>query len=293
MSDLHLQEIARLPLDQRAAHIAQLFAEGISEAPPAPAAAKQTDLGRFARRIAYWMRPDRLPLALRALAAMAGRKFLHTVPASRPRADGFCGVAPIPNGEAAMDFYAQGLCFDALPGFVALWSPPWRAIVRPAASLRLPDAGAADAGETRFDRDFVRLLDLCEAQATGAGRKPACPAALKELYAHGLAHCVEWRAGGDTRAALVGVVVGGVFTVEGFFANDRADLGQAVAALARRLAALNFAALDFRGPSPQLRGLPIELTSRENFVALLTQPSAVRAGRWRNPETPTQQQAAA
>lgn len=292
MSDIHLQEIARLPLDQRAARIAQLFAEGISEPPPAPAPAKQTDLGRLARRIAYWTRPDRLPLALKALAAMAGRKFLHTIPAPRPRADGFCGVAPIPNGEAAMDFYAQGLCFDALPGFAALWSPPWRAIIRPADNLRLPGA-AAIAGETLFDRDFSRLLDLCETQATGAGRKPACPAALQELFVHGLAHSLELRAGGVTRAALIGVVVGGVFTVEGFFARDRADLGQAVAALARRLADLNFAALDFRGPSPQLRGLPIELMSRENFVALLTQPSAVRAGRWRNPETtPPQQQAA-
>jgi len=291
MSDIHLQEIARLPLDQRAARIAQLFAEGISEAPPARPAAKQTDLVRLARRIAYWTRPDRLPLALKALAAMASRKFLHTIPAPRPRADGFCGVAPIPNGEAAMDFYAQGLCFDALPGFAALWSPPWRAIVRPAANLRLPGA-AANAGETMFDRDFSRLLDLCEAQAAGAGRKPACPAALQELYVHGLAHCLELRAGDVTRAALIGVVVGGVFTVEGFFAHDRADLGHAVAALARRLADLNFAALDFRGPSPQLRGLPIELISRENFVALLTQPSAVRAGRWRNPETPAQQQAA-
>ncbi|PPQ30572.1 hypothetical protein CCR94_12230 [Rhodoblastus sphagnicola] len=176
------------------------------------------------------------------------------------------------------------MCFDAFPGLAALWSPPRRAIVRPADSLRLPGGGLErGAAEAILDRDFERHLDLCDAQPVGAGRRPAFPAALSELFAHGLAHSLELRDGAETQAVIVGVAIGRVFTVEGFFARDRASFARAVAALARHLAGLNFSAVDFRAPSPQIYGLPIELISREGFLALLAQPGGARAGRWRKP----------
>jgi len=281
MSQVRLQQIARLPLDQRAALIAQLFAEGAQpETPPAPPRRAQSGL-RW-RDLVFWARPDRLPLALTALATFALRKYFHTLPAPHPRADGFCGVAPIPDATAALDLYAQGFCVDAFPGLAALWSPPRRAIIRTAAA-RLTGAGEPSDG-ILFDRDFERQLDLCESQPSGAGRRPAFRAALCELYAHGLAHALELRDDEETTAAIVGVAIGGVFTVEAFFARDRAALAQAVAALAQHLAGLNFAAVDFRTPSPQLFGLPIELVSREAFLALLAQPGGARPGRWRRTE---------
>ena len=103
---------------------------------------------------------------------------------------------------------------------------------------------------------------------------------------------LELRGEDGTRAAIVGVVVGGVFTVEGFFARDRAAFACAVAALARHLAGLNFLAIDFRAHSPDLHGLPLELISREGFLALLGAPGGSRAGRWRPQADAAQSRAA-
>jgi len=288
MSTARLQEIALLPLDQRAARIAQLFAEGTAEAPRAPA--KRTSLAAMARALAAWAHPRRLPLAAAALAALARALFGSAghVPA---RADGFCGVAPIPDAPAALDLFAQGLYFESFPGRALLWSPPRRAIVRPSAALRLPGGGDLGCLEARLDTDFERVLDLCETQR--AGRRPACRAPLTELFGRGHAHALELREREETRAGIVGVAVGGVFTVESFFARDRAVFALAVAALARHLAELNFVAIDFRALSPHLYGLPIELISRDNFLALLGEPGGVRPGRWRAKDHAAAQQAAA
>jgi leucyl/phenylalanyl-tRNA--protein transferase len=283
MSNARLHEIALLPLDQRAARIAQMFAEGTDEAPAPRAPEKRRPLLALARQLAFWAHPLRAPRALAALAAFAGRNSFAAAAARRAIAggDGFCGVAPVPDAGAALDLYAQGLYFDAFPGLASLWSPPRRAVVTPAESLRLPGAAAPGPAEVRLDRDFERLLDICESQRMGTGRRPAFRAPLSQLFALGLAHALELREDGATRAAIVGVVVGGVFTVEGFAAEDRAVFGRAVAALARHLARMNFSAIDFRANSAQLRGLPIELISRERFLALLDAPGGSKAGRWR------------
>jgi Leu/Phe-tRNA-protein transferase len=297
MSNARLQEIALLPLDQRAARIAQLFAEGTGEAPAPRAPEKRKSLPALARGLAFWAHPRRAPYALVALAAFAGRKNFSAFapPRALAVADGFCGFAPVPDAEAALDLYARGLYFDAFPGLASLWSPHRRAIVRPAEALRLP-GGAGDGDgpcEVRLDRAFERLLDLCESLRTNPGRRPPFPAPLSQLFVHGLAHVLEMRGeDGETRAAIVGVGVGAVFTVEGFFARDRAAFAHAVAALARHLAGLNFLAIDFHANSPDLHGLPLELISREGFLALLGAPGGSRAGRWRAQADAAQSRAA-
>jgi leucyl/phenylalanyl-tRNA--protein transferase len=297
MSNARLQEIALLPLDQRAARIAQLFAEEPNDWPAPRGPERPKPLRTLARGLAFWARPLRLPAALAALAAFAARKAFGASAAPRQplNADGFIGVAPAPNAEAALDLYAEGLYFDAFPGLAALWSPPRRAIVRPAEALRLPRRALAEtqAMTARFDRDFERLLDLCDARGAGLVRRPAFRAALSELFALGFAHALDLRDGEETRAGIVGVAIGGVFTVEGFFARDRAALSGAMAVLARHLAGLNFSAIDLRAPSPQLYGLPLELIGRDKFVALLAEPGGSRPGRWRETEAPRAEQQAA
>ena len=294
MSNARLQEIALLPLDQRAARIAQLFAEGTGEAPAPRAPEKRKSLPALARGLAFWAHPRRAPCALAALAAFAGRKTFSAAAAPRglAAADGFCGFAPVPDAEAALDLYAQGRYFDAFPGLASLWSPNRRAIVRPAEALRLPGGAGDQPAEVRLDREFERLLDLCETARTSPGRRPAFPAPLSQLFVHGLAHVLELRGEDRTRAAIVGVVVGGVFTVEGFFARDRAAFACAVAALARHLAGLNFLAIDFRAHSPDLHGLPLELISREGFSRCSRAPGGSRAGRWRPQADAAQSRAA-
>ncbi|MCW2273464.1 hypothetical protein GJ654_05525 [Rhodoblastus acidophilus] len=279
MSNVRLQEIALLPLDQRAAHIARLFAEGGE--PPAPRApAKRGRVERLTRALAEWAHPSRLPLAVTALAVLAGKTLFGAEPRGRApqRADGFCGLTPIPDAEAALDLYAQGLYFEAVPGLASLWSPPRRAIVR---ALRLSGCADPREGEVRLDCDFERLLDLCDAQGASAGRRPPGRTHLSELFGRGLAHALEMRDGEETRAAIIGVAVGGVFTVECFFAANREAFASAVAELGRRLEDLHFLAMDFRAPSPHLDGLPIESMEQQDFVALLAEPGGARPGRWR------------
>ncbi|MCW2285536.1 Leu/Phe-tRNA-protein transferase [Rhodoblastus acidophilus] len=287
MSNVRLQEIALLPLDQRAAHIARLFAEsGEPLAPRRPATRGRVE--RLARVIGEWAHPRRLPIALTALAALTRAFLFDSKPMSLgrapERADGFCGLSPTPDADSALDLYARGLYFEAFPGLASLWSPPKRAIVR-AGALHVPGCADCRALELRLDCDFERLLDLCEAQTSGAGRRPPGRTHLRELFGRGLAHALEMREGEQTCAAIIGVAVGGVFTVECFFASSRPAFAFAVAELAQRLEDRHFLAMDFRTPSPHLNGLPIEILARQDFDALLAEPGGARPGRWRDGES--------
>jgi Leu/Phe-tRNA-protein transferase len=291
MPNVSLQEISLLPLDQRAAHIARLVAgESHDElAPPRPE--KSARARSVVRGLAAWARPGRVSLAVKALLAFAAERCFRDAAAPRHafRGDeGFYGFAPVPDADAALNVYAEGLYFENFPGLASLWSPSWRAIIRPADALRLPAAACADAPVVRLDMDFDRLLDICDAQPAGAGRRPAFRSVLSALYTHGFAHALELRDDAQahgiqgTQAVVIGVASGGVFTIEAFFARDRAALGRAVAALARHLKGQTFTAIDFRAMSPLIHGLPIELISRDKFVALLREPGGPRAGRWRD-----------
>ena len=97
MSNARLQEIALLPLDQRAAHIARLFAEGAASR--RRRARRRSGCGgeRWRAALGRWAHPRRLPLALIALAALAGERAVSAAHAPRrARPTGFAASRRFP-----------------------------------------------------------------------------------------------------------------------------------------------------------------------------------------------------
>ncbi len=267
MSDPRLLELAQMPLHRRAQRIAELFSEGSEDnGPRAPGrlqrrAARKSRLAekparalaRRARALIHWFSPGRVTGLACALAIFARDKFSGATGADAPRAkqtpEGFCGRAASLAPDDLLDAYVRGAAPRSLLGLPSLWSPPYRAVLRPSDFPRGLGDRRSEAYGVTIDEAFDPLLLLC-AQNQDIGINPAMDLALGDLYDAGYAHSLEvWDRAGNLIAGLIGVAAGGVFTVERFFAASDEAFVRGVNNLAAQLQRWNFALIDFGAPS--------------------------------------------
>jgi leucyl/phenylalanyl-tRNA--protein transferase len=298
LSDPRLLELAKMPLQQRARRIAELFSEGLDDQGPAQTrlqrrAARQKMLAerpvdhlrRHLRALRHWMEPRRATRLLRNLGLFAAQALAPKalLPTLRARPDGFSGPAGSLAPHDLIEVFWRGMTPRALLGLTVLWSPPWRAVLRPADFPRSLSETQSEAHRIGLDESFDRVLALCAERQPAHERKLSLDMALGDLYDAGFAHSLEvYDRNGRLIAGLIGVAGGGIFTVERIFADDEDAFVRGVNALAAQLKRWNFALIDFKEPSPVSDVLMCGKMTREAFGAVAaTQACGGRHGRWR------------
>lgn len=300
MSDPRFFELTQLPLKQRAARIAELFAEGVENDCPAPSRAKRRQAraetlaegpaAAFSRKLRgtlHWLAPKNLPAAILAFARMTHDWMTaHQMPSPARAAqspEGFCGRAASLEPEYLIDAYARGLTLRNFMGAPTLWAPSARAVLRPWDFPRGIAASGAEGERVSLDEAFDVVLSACGGAEPAHWRKPALDMALGDLYDAGFAHSLEVRdRNGVLVAGLIGVAAGGVFTIERMFALDENSLVHAVNNLAFQLQRWNFALIDIRSPSDLATRLQCATITRAQFCGeLASNACGGRHGRWR------------
>ncbi len=302
MSDPRLFELAQMPLQQRVLRIAELFSEGLDD----HAAPAQTRLQRRASRrqmlaerpaaylqrniraLRYWFVPRRASRLLRNLGLFAAQALVPKslakalLPSLRSRSDGFSGRAGSLAPHDLIEVFWRGMTPRALLGLTVLWSPPWRAVLRPEDFPRSLGDTRSEAHRIGVDESFDRVLALCAERQPAHERKLTLDMALGDLYDTGFAHSLEvYDRNGRLIAGLIGVAGGGIFTVERIFADDEDAFVRGVNALAAQLKRWNFALIDFKEPSSVSDLLMCAKMTREAFAAVAaTQACGGKHGRW-------------
>lgn len=300
MSDPRFFELTQLPLKERAARIAELFAEGVEEDWPAPSRAQRRAdraqalserpveaLSRKFHAVAHWLRPEYLPNAMIAVARMirdwmADDGMPAASRASRAPA-GFCGRAASLAPEYLIDAFARGLTLRSFLCVPTLWAPPTRAVLRPWDFPRGIEDDRSEGDRVSLDESFDAVLAACAREQPAHARKPELDMALGDLYDAGFAHSLEVRdRSGALVAGLIGVAAGGVFTIERLFAQDEEALAHGMNNLAFQLQRWNFALIDVQSPSTLATTLGCAAMSRANYCAeLASNACGGRHGRWR------------
>jgi leucyl/phenylalanyl-tRNA---protein transferase len=300
VSDPRFFELTQMPLKQRAARIAELFAEGVEDDWPAPSRAQRRAVRRQAltekpwdvlsrrlRGALHWLSPNHLPGAIFAATRMIHDWIADGGMPSANRAAhtpiGFCGRAASLAPEYLIDAYARGLTLRNFLGAPTLWAPPNRTVLRPWDFPRAIADNHADGDRVSLDESFDAVLAACARVEPAHWRNPALEMALGDLYDAGFAHSLEVRApDGVLIAGLIGVAAGGVFTIERIFARDDETLAHAVNNLAFQLQRWNFALIDIRSPSKLAAQLQCLTVSRAHYCAeLASNACGGRHGRWR------------
>ncbi|WP_298353679.1 hypothetical protein [Rhodoblastus sp.] len=300
MNNARLFELARLPLDQRAARIAELFAEGGEESPASMGRAKRRAARRATlretppaaairrlRALRHWLAPRHFVEAAKVLALMA--RDMPTGDGSPPdaprhdRPSGFCGRAASLAPDDLINAFSRGLVPRNFLGVPTLWSPSTRAVLRPWDFPRGMSGAGTAAARVSLDQSFDEVLRAC-ARTSGDYRvHPALDLALGDLYDAGFAHSLEIRdASGELIAGLVGVAVGRIFIVERLFSRDEEALARGANALAFQLQRWNFAMIACDPDSALARRLLCASMSRAAFAdELAAHGGGGRFGRWR------------
>jgi leucyl/phenylalanyl-tRNA--protein transferase len=289
-----------MPLKQRAARIAELFAEGAEDDWPAPSRAKrraararalaETPRDELARKIygtIHWLGPQTLPAAIAATASMI-RDWIaaDSLPSANRAAgapEGFCGRAASLEPEYLIDAYARGLILRNFLGLPTLWAPKNRAVLRPWDFPRSVSPNRAEGDRVSLDESFDAVLAASAKSDPAHMRQPALDLALGDLYDAGFAHSLEvWNEDGTLVAGLIGVAAGGVFTIERMFADDDAALNHAVNNLAFQLQRWNFALIDVKAPSTLAQRLGCATMTCSDYCAeLASNACGGRHGHWR------------
>ncbi|MGO8739377.1 hypothetical protein [Rhodoblastus sp.] len=300
MSNARLFELSRMPLNQRAVRIAELFAEGGEERPAALGRAKRraarrealretlaAALGRRFRALRHWLAPRHfgeaaLVLGVMARDAASGEGTLANG-ACGDRPFGFCKRAASLDCDTLVEAYARGLSPRNFLGVATLWAPPARAVLRLRDFPRGVFGPETAAARVSLDQCFDEVLRAGAKTDRDVMSHPDLDLALGDLYDAGFAHSLEVRdAAGRSIAGLIGVAVGGVFIVERVFAENAEALARGVDALAIQLQRWNFALIAFDADSALTRRLPCASMSRASFAeALAVHGGGGRNGRWR------------
>ncbi len=300
MNNARLFELARLPLNQRAVRIAELFAEGGEESPAALGRAKRRAARRAAlretlpaalirrfRALRHWLAPRHFVEAAKVLGVMARDAAAGDGPLAdanrNDRPPGFCKRAASLEPDELIDAFARGLNLSNFLGVPTLWSPSTRAVLRPWDFPRGISVAGTAAARVSIDQSFDEVLRASARAASDFRSHPALDLALGDLYDAGFAHSLEIRDGvGELIAGLIAVAVGRVFIVERVFAGDEEALAQGVNTLAFQLQRWNFALIVFEPNSALAGRLLCASMSRAAFAGeLAAHGGGGRHGRWR------------
>ena len=300
MADPRLFELARMPLHERAVRIAEMFADPENDAPAALTPAKRRAARREAfrerpmaalrRRLAvlgHWLAPRHLFQALVILSCMA-RDWatdggLPSPLACGQRPMGFCGRAASLAPDYLIEAVSRGLTLRNFLGAATLWSPPTRAVLRPWDIPCGVPATLSAAARVSLDESFDDVLLASARGSIDPWAHPSLDLSLSDLYDAGFAHSLEIRdPDGQLIAGLIGIAVGGVFTIERLFARDPEALARGVNHLAFQLQRWNFALIDVPTPSELALRLRCAAMNRAAYAAELAgNGCGGRHGRWR------------
>ncbi len=300
MSDPRFFELARMPLNQRAVRIAEIFNSGTAEDDDAPSRAKRRALRAealkespsafFARRIRelrHWGSPRRVGETTRIVARMirdwAANGAFPSPGNHTPGSSGFCGRAASLAPDYLAEAYSRGLAPRNFLGVATLWSPATRAVLRPWDFPRGLTHAHTEACSISLDESFDDVLRASAGQDPDHRRDPWIDLALADLFDAGFAHSLEVRdIDGALIAGLIGVAIGGVFTIERLYARDQEALTRGVNSLAFQLQRWNFALIDMPATSELARSLRCANISRSTYGAELAgNGCGGRHGHWR------------
>lgn len=309
----NLAELLQLPLDKRTAKLAELFNETADGAPVDEAmaviekaerrAARRHDLrespaDRRARRrsaLSFWLDRHHFGAGLKILG-----RLLRGGPAQGRPAEvcagaplGFYALAEDISPRALMAAFEQGLSLRSFLGLPSYWFAPRRHVLRPADLAALAPPPVSEPIRFDLDRHFEQILRACASKPTDAWGHPDFDLALGDLHDAGSAHSLEiFDSHGLLIGGLIGVAVGGVFTLKKTRICDEAAFLHGLRAFAAQLDRWGFRLIDIR-PEPLAKKLGCAAMTRSAFVEELTLGRRQgRIGLWRldadlaNPQLP-------
>lgn len=309
MTKPNLSELLQLPIDKRAARVAELFNESADgDAAAAQAARSDESLAlieraerRAARRadfresraarslrrrnaLSFWLDRERLGAGLKILARLAagppdsGRP--AEVCAGSPL--GFYALAEDLSPEALMSAFAEGLSLRSFLGLPSYWFAPRRLALRPGDLAARAASAPAEPIRFGLDRHFDQVLRACASKPGDPWGHPRLDLALGDLHDAGFAHSLEiYDAHGLLIGGLIGVAVGGVFTIAKGKSFDGPAFYHGLRALAAQLDRWGFRLIDIR-PQALADRLGCAAMTRAAFVEELSLGrDHGRLGRWR------------
>ncbi|MBU2838128.1 leucyl/phenylalanyl-tRNA--protein transferase [Acidithiobacillus thiooxidans] len=184
--------------------------------------------------------------------------------------------------------YAQGI----FPWFgeedpILWWSPDPRGVLEPRAihiSRSLLKNAKVASWQVVLDQDFAAVMDECAAPRSGQGGTwitAEMRNAYLDLFAAGMAHCVEIFQHGQRVGGLYGVESGAVFFGESMFSRVPDASKIALVWLARHLTHWGFGLIDTQFLTPHLQSMGASEIPRAEFLQLLTRLKAqATQGAW-------------
>jgi len=165
---------------------------------------------------------------------------------------------------------------QADPYWVAWWSPDPRPVIAAHGvhlGRNVRQRLRRDGLTTTANAAFSRVAEACR-----AGREPrwltnTLLATLTALHEQGWAHSIEVWLAGDLVGGAIGIAAGSIISGDSLFSRHPGVAVVAVADMAARLAEAGGTLVDAQWDSPFLRSLGAELVSRDQYLALLGQPS--------------------
>jgi leucyl/phenylalanyl-tRNA---protein transferase len=178
--------------------------------------------------------------------------------------------------------YGQGIFPWYSEGDPVLWWSPDPRMVLPVGGLHVSRSLRRRLRRGEYDvtadTAFGEVIRACAAprpDEDGTWLAPEMVAAYERLFAAGLAHSVEVRAGGDLVGGLYGVAVGRMFFGESMFSRATDASKVALAWLDAHLARWGFEIIDCQMPTPHLASLGAVRMPRAEFLQRLRRLTAM------------------
>ncbi len=199
-------------------------------------------------------------------------------PAEQGDRDGLLMIGGRMTTERLVDAYRHGIFpwpFTDDPNRVAWWSPDPRAVIQLEGfhvPRRLERTLRSGRFETSLNRAFPQVIAACASTGTRKNATwitPALSEAYRALHRAGWAHSVEvWRAGALV-GGLYGVAIGGLFSGESMFHNERDASKAALVTLVAHLRARGYQLFDIQQLTPHTAQFGAQEIPRREYLLRL------------------------
>jgi leucyl/phenylalanyl-tRNA---protein transferase len=178
--------------------------------------------------------------------------------------------------------YGQGIFPWYSEGDPVLWWSPDPRMILPVGGMHVSRSlrrrlrrGEYDVTADTAFGDVIRACAAPRPEEDGTWLAPEMVAAYERLFAAGLAHSVEVRAGGELVGGLYGVAVGRMFFGESMFSRRTDASKVALAWLDAHLARWGFEIIDCQMPTAHLASLGAVRIPRAEFLQRLRRLTAM------------------
>lgn len=251
--------------------------------PPRSLTELRGDLLRIGLGTAYSLRPKRLAVLPRLIAATLRTTLRLEAPdsylerRSTPHPSGFVGICGALDPDTLMRGFRQGFFPFSHVGPKKWWMHPQRMTLAPHLIERDKDVRRLLRNQryaVSFDHSFEAVMRACAAPRKGQAPLTWITEDIIEAYIAlhhaGHAHSFEaWNAEGELVGGGFGIAVGPIFVIESQFTRQRNASKVAMVTVMRHLSAWGFVLADGKAHTDYLERVGFRLVAHEDYMTVL------------------------